>query len=178
MSEQGMIFEDKIINLPLVGHLIRHRFIKFGIVGTSGTIVNLIMLYLNQEVFLKSLTPPETRLKVSLAIAIFLATMNNFLLNRWWTWKDRKGKTRHGFFSQMCRYYVACALAIGLQYALTILLARVVHYLVSNITAIGLSAILVYVINDIWTFALRRRGQGRSQKRLSLEGHEMKEAWD
>jgi len=177
MSEQRVIFHDKIINLPIVGHLVGHRFIKFGIVGASGTIVNLILLYLNQEVFLKSLTPPQTRLKVSLAIAIFLATMNNFLLNRWWTWKERKGKTRHGFFAQMCRYYLACALAISLQYVFTIVFARALYYMVANVMAIGLSAIMVYVINDIWTFAVKRESRTGKVPKKSINRERMKGIW-
>lgn len=159
-----MMITDKITRLPVIGPLVRHRFMKFGVVGASGTLVNLIMLYMNQEIFLKSLTPPETRLKASLAIAIFLATMNNFLWNRWWTWRDRKGKTHHGFLVQMLQYYLACALAISLQYVFTILLATIIYYLIANIIAIGLSAIVVYIINDLWTFALRRGARKGDQE--------------
>ncbi|MBW2067150.1 MAG: GtrA family protein [Deltaproteobacteria bacterium] len=159
-----MMITDKIARFPLIGPLVRHRFMKFGVVGASGTLVNLIMLFMNQEIFLKSLTPPETRLKASLAIAIFLATMNNFLWNRWWTWRDRKGKTHHGFLVQMFQYYLACALAMSLQYIFTILLARIIYYLVANMIAIGLSAMLVYIINDLWTFALRREARKGDQE--------------
>jgi len=146
------------LQIFLEGRFIRHRFIKFGVVGASGTVVNLFMLYVNQEYLFKNIYPMERRLMLSLSGAIFLATMNNYLWNRWWTWKDRKEAGRLGFFTQMGQYYLACILAIVLQYLFTILLSRIIYYLVANIIAIILAAILVYVINDMWTFAEKKVG--------------------
>ena len=146
---------DRISGWPLVGPIIRHRFFKFGTVGLSGTVVNLVLLYFNQEILFRGIGADEIRLKLSLGVAIFFATANNYLWNRLWTWGDRKCRTRHGFFVQMGQYFLACGLAIFLQYLITILLARVVHYLIANVVSIVVSAILVYVINDLWTFAGR-----------------------
>jgi len=136
--------------------LLRHRFIKFGAVGASGTVVNLIMLHINQEIILRNINPFETRLKLSLALAIFLATINNYLWNRMWTWNDRKRKGGYGFLIQMGQYFLACGLAISLQYLFTIIFSRFIHYLIANIISIILAAIFVYILNDIWTFAMRR----------------------
>ena len=149
---------NKGLQFFMEGRFIRHRFIKFGLVGASGTVVNLVMLYINQEFLFKHIYPMERRLMLSLSGAIFLATMNNYLWNRWWTWKDRKGVGRFVFFTQMGQYYLACVLAIVLQYIFTLLLSRIIYYLVANIIAIVLAAILVYVINDMWTFAERKVG--------------------
>lgn len=146
---------NKIFQLK-IRKLLRHRFIKFGTVGASGTIVNLIMLHINQEILLRNIDPFETRLKLSLALAIFLATINNYLWNRMWTWNDRKRKDAYGFFLQMGQYFLACGLAISLQYLFTIIFSRFIYYLVANIISIILAAIFVYIINDIWTFATKR----------------------
>jgi hypothetical protein len=86
------IVVDKILQLPIIRILIRYRFSKFGVVGFSGTVVNFIVLYINQEIIFKDIYPRETRLNLSLEVAIFLATINNYLWNRNWTWSDRKGK--------------------------------------------------------------------------------------
>ncbi len=147
---------NKRLSFFIDGRFIRHRVMKFGVVGASGTVVNLILLYINQEILFKNIHPMETRLMLSLSGAIFLATMNNYLWNRLWTWKDRKGGGRYGFFTQMGQYYLACILAIFLQYIFTILLSRLIYYLVANIVAIILAAILVFVVNDRWTFADRK----------------------
>ena len=131
---------------------ISHRFIRFGMVGLSGTAVNMAVLYISQTVLFRDISPFETRLHISLSLAIFLATMNNYLWNRWWTWGDRKKKTISGFFIQMVQYYMACSIAIFLQYVITMLLSRVVYYLIANVAAIVVSAIFVYIVNHTWTF--------------------------
>ena len=139
---------DVILNLPLIRPLVRHRFMKFAIVGFSGTIINLAMLHINQEILFKGIDPFEFRLKISLAIAIFIATVNNYIWNRMWTWKGR----RRGFFIQMGQYFLTCALAIAIQYIITIILSSFINYLIANMISIVLSAIFVYIINDLWTF--------------------------
>lgn len=151
-----MILIQKILQIPLLGRIIRHRFIKFGTIGLSGTVVNLVVLYVNQEIILRDIYPVDTRLSLSLAGAIFLATINNFLWNRMWTWGDRRGRTRHGFFIQMGQYFLASWLSIALQFTLTKLFAQFIHYLIANIIAIILAAIVTYIINDIWTFAVKK----------------------
>lgn len=147
---------DKISEIPGIGLLLRYRFVKFSIVGLSGMIINLVALYVSQEVLFKNIDPEVLRLNLSLGLAIFLATINNYLWNRTWTWLDRKGKTKYGFFPQMGQYFIACGLAIGLQFAFTLLLAQFMHYLIANIISIVLAAVLNYLLNDIWTFAIRK----------------------
>lgn len=137
-------------------NIIPHRFIKFGTVGFSGTIVNLVFLFLSQEIFFRNIYPNERRLQLSLAVAIFFATLNNFFWNRVWTWGDRKGKTKYGFFIQLGQYFLACSLAILLQYVITIFLAKYLYYLIANVIAIVCAAVFVYIINDIWTFAIKK----------------------
>ena len=132
--------------------LLRHRFIRFGTVGLSGTVVNMAVLYVSQTVLFADIYPAEKRLYFSLGLAIFLATMNNYLWNRWWTWGDRKKRTIVGFLTQMVQYYLACGIAIFIQYVITMLLSRVLYYLVANGIAIVLSAIFVYILNHAWTF--------------------------
>lgn len=163
-----ILYED-VIGLPIIGPIIRHRFTKFGAVGLSGTFVNLAVLYFSHEVLFKSVQPLGKRLHFSLSLAIFLATLNNFVWNRFWTWKDRKGKTKHGLLVQMGQYYLACSLAIGLQYAFTFLFSKLVHYLFANVMAIIIAAILTYVLNDVWTFAIGSRSLGIERKNDSLK---------
>lgn len=151
------IFE-KLQEIPLVGPLFQLRFIKFGVVGFSGTLINIGVLYVNQSILFRGVYPPDRRLHISLSIAIFLATLNNYLWNRWWTWGDRRRAKKTGFFIQMGQYYLACSVAIFLQYLLTTLLSGFIHYLIANMAAIVLSAIFVYIINDIWTFNRKMKG--------------------
>jgi len=64
--------------------------------------------------------------------------------------------TRYGFLVQMGQYFLACSLAIIIQYFFTLLFSRLTHYVVANVVAIIFAAIIVYIVNDVWTFAVKR----------------------
>ncbi len=150
---------------PIIKSVLKRRFIKFGTVGFSGTLINVTALYVNQEYFFRWIESIEKRLPVSLAAAIFLATLNNFAWNRGWTWRDRKRKTGHGFFLQMGQYFLASGLAIGTQYLCTMALVKLMHYMLANVLSIGAAAFLNFLINDVWTFATGNKAS--SQEKLN-----------
>ena len=54
------------------------------------------------------------------------------------------------------QYCVACWLAIALQFFFTNFFTQYMHYLPANILAIGITAILNYLINHSWTFKTRK----------------------
>jgi putative flippase GtrA len=128
------------------------RFLKFGTVGASGTVVNLGVLYLGQEFIFNAVQQQQIKLNLSLALAIFLATVNNFFWNRLWTWMDRKQLHHKPWLVQFWQYTLACGLSIALQIVFTNLLAPHFYYQIANLIAIGLTSILNFVLNDIWTF--------------------------
>ncbi|MBN1830464.1 MAG: GtrA family protein [Deltaproteobacteria bacterium] len=132
------------------------RFIKFASVGFSGTLINLTVLYFCQECFLRSIENPGLRLNLSLAAAISVATINNFILNRLWTWRDRKKEIRRSIFVQLAQYFAACWLSIVIQFILTSVMASFIHYLAANLLAIVTAAVVNYLINDAWTFRISR----------------------
>jgi putative flippase GtrA len=147
---------------PFIAALFRRvfsrRFMKFGTVGALGTVVNLGVLYFSQEHIFNAVQRPELRLNLSLAVAIFCATLNNFCWNRIWTWADRKHHHERFVVVQFGQYTLACWLSIALQTALTNLLAPHFYYLMANLVAIGLTSLLNFVLNDIWTFGRLKLG--------------------
>ena len=145
-----------IQRLPLIGWVLQHRFVKFGSVGFTGTMVNLGVLYVGQEYLFNAVEPAGARFNISLALAIFCATINNFTWNRLWTWADRRREIQKHFLVQLGQYFMACWLAIVFQFFFTIILAAYMYYMVANITAIALAAVLNYLMNDLWTFAVHR----------------------
>lgn len=136
----------------LFRRIFSRRFLKFGTVGASGTVVNLGLLYVAQEHIFTSVQQPEIRLNLSLALAIFFATLNNFFWNRLWTWADRKQHYSRPIHIQLGQYTLACWLSIMLQAIFTNILAPHFYYLIANLIAIALTSILNFVLNDIWTF--------------------------
>jgi putative flippase GtrA len=130
----------------------RWRYLKFGLVGASGTVVNVAVLYVCQEFLLASIASSAQRLYASLAIAIVLATVNNFVWNRLWTWRDRHAELHGNIATQFVRYGLASWLGTSVQYILTLWLAQQVHYLLGNVMAIVLASVINYFANDWWTF--------------------------
>jgi putative flippase GtrA len=151
-----MTLLERLHQVPLIGRLLRHRFIKFGVVGASGTLVNVVVLYLAQEILFQAIEPASQRLNVSLAVAIFFATINNFLLNRAWTWLDRREQVHTPLLLQFGQYTIACWLGIALQFALTHAFASRMHYLLANVLAILIASVANFLLNDHWTFGRLR----------------------
>ena len=75
--------------LGALAWITRYRYLKFGIVGASGTVVNLVVLHIGHEYLFHSIEAAYKKPYASLALAITLATISNFTWNRLWTWSDR-----------------------------------------------------------------------------------------
>jgi dolichol-phosphate mannosyltransferase len=136
--------------------IISLRFLKFGIVGASGIVVNQGVLYVAQEyVFHVSHDPARLdwlKLNLSLGLAIFFATLNNFFWNRLWTWRDRDAPHHRSILIQFGQYSLSCGVSIALQVLLTNLLAPHVYYMIANFFAIVVTSVVNFLLNDIWTF--------------------------
>lgn len=144
-----------------LGLLERFRFIKFGIVGASGVVVNLSVLHLGHEYLFNHLEAAYNKPYFSLALAIALATLNNFTWNRLWTWADRVRTLEAGepqpvslrlLGMEFGQYATASAFGSAIQYVLTLLLSGNMDYRVANIIAILAASVSNFLANDRWTF--------------------------
>lgn len=155
-------FRIRMRMASLLRRIFSPRFLKFGSVGASGTVINIGVLYLGREFVFASVQQPEIRLNLALLLAIFLSTLNNFFWNRLWTWKDRVQHQHRPWIAQFGQYTLACWVSIVLQIIFTNLLAPHFYYQIANLIAIGLTSVLNFLLNDIWTFGrlkLLRRHQ-------------------
>jgi putative flippase GtrA len=129
------------------------RFVRFCIVGASGVLINLLVLWLAREYLFASLTPPRLRLNAALTLAIAVATLSNFLWNRYWTWRDRhRAGGARALAGQFGQYALAVLVGSGVQFLLTNLLSTYMYYLLANLIAIGAAAGVNFALNNIWTF--------------------------
>jgi len=145
-----------------LGWLERYRYLKFGIVGASGTVVNLLVLHFGHEYLFNQIEASYNKPYLSLALAITLATLNNFTWNRLWTWSDRvknlEADTQPGPVSlqllglEFGQYVTASAFGSALQYTLTLLLSNTMDYRLANIIAILAASVTNFLANDRWTF--------------------------
>lgn len=152
----------------LIERILKIRYAKFGIVGASGTVVNMVVLYLAQEVLFSGIAAPRERLYISLALAIFIATINNFSWNRLWTWADRQAPdtistststSAPSTLALFAKYLLASWLGIALQYGLTLWLAHYIDYRYANLLAIVLASVSNFIANDRWTFKTKPESQ-------------------
>lgn len=150
-----------------LGVLERVRFLKFGIVGASGVVVNFAVLHFGHEYLFAALEKGYQKPYFSLVLAIVLATLNNFTWNRLWTWADRVRaleselpapqpnlRTISLEFSQ---YATSTAVGSAIQYVLTLLLSGYVDYRAANLLAIAMASVVNYLANDRWTFKRIKR---------------------
>ena len=151
-------FADKLISLlPARLQPMAHwRFIKFGAVGASGTVINIAVLYGAQEYLFRSIHDFHSRLNFSIALAITLATISNFYWNRRLTWRDRQGEAQQSGPLLFAKYVMAAALSIVIQSLLTKWLANYLHYLVANVLAIVVASVANFIANDRLTFRRQR----------------------
>lgn len=131
------------------------RFIKFGMVGGSGTVINIAVLFMAQEYLLRGIADPGSRLNYSIALAIFCATVSNFYWNRRLTWHDRRHENGGPVVALFAKYVMAAGFSILLQALLTRWLAVHMHYILANLAAIAVASAGNYLANDRLTF--RRR---------------------
>ena len=157
MADIRSLVEGMINRLPArLQPMARWRFIKFGGVGASGTVINIAVLFACQEFLLLQITDFHSRLNYSIAIAITLATISNFYFNRRLTWRDRQYEASPGVMVLFFKYVAAAGVSIAIQSVMTKSLSLYLHYILANLVAIGVSSIFNFVANDRLTF--RRSG--------------------
>ena len=151
-------FAEKLVSrLPARLQPIAHwRFIKFGAVGTGGTVINVAVLFMAQEYLLRGIQDFHSRLNYSIALAITVATISNFYWNRRLTWRDRKHEVHHSALFLFSKYVMAAALSIAIQSLLTKWLANYMHYIVANVLAIMIASMANFLANDHLTFRRHR----------------------
>ena len=160
MTNLRSFFEGLVSHLPArLQPMARWRFVKFGAVGASGTVINIAVLYACQEFLLLQIADFHSRLNYSIAIAITLATISNFYFNRRLTWRDRQYEASPGVMVLFFKYVAAAGVSIAIQSLMTKSLSLYLHYILANLVAIGLSSVFNFVANDRLTFK-RSGGKG------------------
>lgn len=158
MSKLRAFAEGLIQRLPpKLQPMARWRFIKFGLVGASGTVINIAVLYVAQEYWLRGIEDFHSRLNYSIALAITCATISNFYWNRRLTWRDRQSDIENrSALLLFFKYVMAAALAIAVQSLLTKWLAMYLHYILANLVGIAVASVCSFIANDRMTFRRRK----------------------
>ncbi len=130
----------------------RHRFLKFGMVGVSGIVINQAVIWLCYAHVFTTIENLSLRLNLSMAIGILLSMTNNFHWNRRWTWKDRERARELPIVHLYLQYAAANWAGILAQLTITNLLTTWMPYLLANLFGIGTGCVVNFILNDLWTY--------------------------
>jgi len=98
------------------------RFVGFGLVGLSGTVIDLGVFTLLTCVF------SEIALKIIiqnifLVVAFVLSVINNYLWSYFWVWKDRE----RAFFKNFIKYFASTIIAFLIRFAIFNGILRIIN---------------------------------------------------
>ena len=126
------------------------EFIKYGLVGSVGFIIHISVVWYLKEIV-------DLWVMYSIAIAIVIAALNNYILNYRWTFSDKKkniGNKVIGYF----KYLLSRAFTEGLYFILAYIAIEKLgyHYMASIIILQVATAILGYLIALKWIWRDRK----------------------
>lgn len=134
----------------------RVRFVKFATVGALGSLIDIGVMNLLTHLF-------GMRLVYAGSISFMCAVLNNFILNRYWTYPD--SRSRH-LMHQLGMFFLVNSIGIGIRipilHFVEPVMARAFENMVhlSHATAISLSknATLLFAIGVVmtWNFFVNR----------------------
>ena len=120
-------------------------FLRFALVGASGTVVNLGMFSAGWHAGLNKY--------VASAVAVEVSIIWNFLLNNYWTFRERK--TRDKTRIKGLKYNLVSLATLGVSFATFSLLTVLVPRLppeVDQLAGIAPAVLVNYFLNSYWTF--------------------------
>jgi dolichol-phosphate mannosyltransferase len=127
----------------------RNYFLKFGIVGISGIVVNEGLL----AVFTRLMFWP---VGIAGAAAIEISIISNFLLNNYWTWRSSRDQS---FLIRILRYHSVAIISGLINYAILLILSHMgMDPLLANLFGIAVGTVINFFLNHYWTFARKAIG--------------------
>jgi len=132
------------------------RLAQFCLVGSTGTAVDLIVLYL----LLRAAIP----FKIARAVAILVAMTWNFALNRRMTFSySRSG----GLIAQYCRFVAACSVGGLVSWSVAVGLVHAVqsfrdHVFLASLAGIVVGTLFNFLVSRHWVFRAARAEQDAS----------------
>jgi len=135
---------QRIVELVQIHRKLVERFVKWSIVGTIGAVVDYTILILLVEVMgLYALSAQ--------AISFTCAVVNNYTLNRTWTFGDIKHK---GPAVQFTQFFIVSVAGLGTRSLIFYFFFKVLDLWYIYATAIAIIVVLIwnFFANLVWTF--------------------------
>lgn len=120
------------------------KFLRFGAVGLSGTVVDFGITYLCKEKI-------KLHKYVANSLGFLIATISNYLLNRYWTFQSHDPQAFQQFGKFFAIAFVGLLFNNFIIYVLNDKLK--INFYLSKVFAIGAVSIWNFFANYIYTFA-------------------------
>jgi dolichol-phosphate mannosyltransferase len=119
------------------------QFVKFAIVGSIGTVVDICIL-----VFLKEIV--GINVYVANTFSFTAAVLNNYTLNTLWTFGDQDKQHKR----QLVQFFIVSIVGLGLSQVLLFVFHDILnqHYLIAKCLAILIVLFWNFTANRLWTF--------------------------
>ncbi len=120
------------------------QYFQFITVGGIGVILNLALLFLFTEFI-------GMYYILSESLAFFIATVNNFILNKVWTFKEN---LKNDPFKKLIQYLGISMIGVTINLSVLFLLVEFfsIWYMIAEIFATAASSVVNYLGNKFWTF--------------------------
>lgn len=120
------------------------KFLKFCVVGVSGTAIDFGLTWLCKEIF-------KIPKFLANAIGFVVAATNNYILNRIWTW----GSTSDQVGVEYVKFFTVSLIGLGLNTLILYVFNEKIklNFYVSKVIATGVVMLWNFFANNFFTFA-------------------------
>lgn len=120
------------------------EFFKFASVGVTGTVINVTVLYVFTEYY-------GLYYLYSAISAFGIASTFNYIFNKIWTFEEKIGNE---IINKYLKYLLISLIALFINLIFLYIFTEFfkIYYIFSQILAIGVSLIINFIGNKIWTF--------------------------
>ncbi|MBQ6237835.1 MAG: GtrA family protein [Bacteroidales bacterium] len=120
------------------------KFLKFCVVGVSGTAIDFGLTWLCKEIF-------KIPKFLANAIGFVVAATNNYILNRIWTW----GSTSDQVGVEYVKFFTVSLIGLGLNTLILYIFNEKIklNFYVSKVIATGVVMLWNFFANNFFTFA-------------------------
>lgn len=121
-----------------------YKFVKFGIVGFSGVIVDFTLTFICKEYL-------RVQRYVSNAIGFTIAATTNYMLNRMWTFESHNPN----IVLEFSRFFIIALIGLGINSSIVWAMSgkMKVNFYLSKLVATIVVTIWNFLINAYYTFA-------------------------
>lgn|SRR5574344_766568 len=120
------------------------KFLKFGVVGVSGTLIDFGVTYVCKEIF-------RIHKFLANAIGFILAATSNYILNRIWTW----GSTSTQVGVEYLKFFAVSLIGLGINTLIIYLLHEhwKRNFYLAKVGATVVVMVWNFLANNFFTFA-------------------------